>query len=75
MIKIIKFYHQLTSFYFIYTEKTKYVFRSTSYISLLPIVPMKKISLTDEQMKHMKKDELLQQIKEEAVKVRQHLML
>ena len=36
---------------------------------LLPIVPMKKISLTDEQMKHMKKDELLQQIKEEAVKV------
>ncbi len=36
---------------------------------LLPIVPMKKIALTDEQMKHMKKDELLQQIKEEAVKV------
>lgn len=36
---------------------------------LLPIVPMKKISLTDEQMKHMKRDELLQQIKEEAVKV------
>ena len=36
---------------------------------LLPIVQMKKISLTDEQMKHMKKDELLQQIKEEAVKV------
>lgn len=36
---------------------------------LLPIIPMKKIKLTDEQMKHMKKDELLQLVKEEAVKV------
>ena len=30
---------------------------------------MKKIVLTEEQIKHMKKDELLQQLKEEAVKV------
>lgn len=36
---------------------------------LLPIVPMSRITLTDEQMKHMKRDELLQQLKEEAVKV------
>lgn len=36
---------------------------------LRPIVPMSKVTLTDEQMKHMKKDELLQQLKEEAVKV------
>ena len=36
---------------------------------LRPIIPMKKIVLTEEQIKHMKKDELLQQLKEEAVKV------
>ena len=36
---------------------------------LRPIIPMKKIVLTEEQLKHMKKDELLQQLKEEAVKV------
>ena len=36
---------------------------------LRPIIPMPRITLTDEQMKHMKKDELLQQLKEEAVKV------
>lgn len=34
-----------------------------------PIVPMPKVKLTDEQLKHMKKDELLQFLKEEAVKV------
>ncbi|RKI37658.1 preprotein translocase subunit SecA [bacterium D16-51] len=33
-----------------------------------PIIPMKKVVLTEEQLKHMKKDELLQQLKEEAVK-------
>ncbi len=36
---------------------------------LRPVIPIQKISLTDEQMKHMKKEELLQQIKEEAVKL------
>ncbi|MDD7402422.1 MAG: preprotein translocase subunit SecA [Butyribacter sp.] len=36
---------------------------------LLPIIPIKKIKLTEEQMKHMRRDELLQQIKEEAVKL------
>lgn len=36
---------------------------------LRPIIPMKKIVLDEEQIKHMKKDELLQQLKEEAVKV------
>jgi len=33
-----------------------------------PIIPMKKVVLTEDQLKHMKKDELLQQLKEEAVK-------
>lgn len=37
--------------------------------ALLPIVPMKKVKLTEEQLKHMKRDELIQQLKEEAVKV------
>ena len=36
--------------------------------TLLPIIPMKKIVLTEEQEKHMKKAELLQQLKEQAVK-------
>ncbi len=36
---------------------------------LLPIFPMKKIELTEDEMKHMKRDELLQKIKEEAVKL------
>ena len=35
---------------------------------LHPIIPMKKVVLTEDQLKHMKKDELLQQLKEEAVK-------
>ncbi len=35
---------------------------------LHPIIPMKKVVLTEDQIKHMKKDELLQQLKEEAVK-------
>ena len=34
-----------------------------------PIIPMKKVVLTEDQLKHMKKDELLQQLKEEAVKI------
>ena len=37
--------------------------------ALLPIIPMKKVKLTEEQLKHMKRDELIQQLKEEAVKV------
>lgn len=37
--------------------------------ALLPIIPMKKVKLTEQQMKHMKKAELIQQLKEEAVKV------
>ncbi len=37
--------------------------------TLLPIIPMSKIVLTEEQKKHMRRDELLQQLKEEAVKV------
>ncbi len=37
--------------------------------ALLPIIPMKKVELTEEQCKHMKRDELIQQLKEEAVKV------
>ncbi|MCD7824441.1 MAG: preprotein translocase subunit SecA [Clostridiaceae bacterium] len=36
--------------------------------TLLPIIPMKKIVLTEQQEKHMRKDELLQQLKEAAVK-------
>ena len=36
---------------------------------LLPIIPMKKIQLTDEQKKHGTKEELIEQLKEEAVKV------
>ena len=36
---------------------------------LLPIIPMKKIVLTDEQLKHCSKAELMQQLKEAAVKV------
>ncbi len=36
---------------------------------LLSIFPMKKIVLTEEQLKHCKKDELVQQVKEAAVKV------
>ena len=36
---------------------------------LLPIIPIKPVELTEEQMKHMRKDELVQQLKEEAVKV------
>ncbi len=36
---------------------------------LLPIIPIKKIVLTDEQLKHGTKAELTQQLKEEAVKV------
>ena len=37
--------------------------------ALLPIIPMKKITLTEEQKKHMKRDGLMQQLKEDAVKV------
>ncbi len=36
---------------------------------LLPIIPMKKIVLTEEQLKHGTKQDLMQQLKEEAVKV------
>ena len=36
---------------------------------LRSIIPMKKIVLTEEQLKHCKKDELAQQVKEAAVKV------
>ena len=36
---------------------------------LLPIIPMKPVELTDEQKKHMRKNELMQQLKEEAVKL------
>lgn len=36
---------------------------------LLPIFPMKPVAPTDEQLKHMHKAELIQQIKEEAVKL------
>lgn len=36
---------------------------------LLPIIPMPKIKLTEEQLKHGKKDELTQQLKEAAFKV------
>ncbi|WP_066712054.1 preprotein translocase subunit SecA [Clostridium sp. Marseille-P299] len=35
---------------------------------LLPIIPLEPIQLTSEQLKHMKKNELLQQLKEDAVK-------
>ena len=34
-----------------------------------PIIPMKKIVLSDEELKHGSKDELIQRLKEEAVKV------
>ncbi len=37
--------------------------------ALLPIIPMKKITLTEEQKKHMKRDGLMQQLKEDAVRV------
>ena len=36
---------------------------------LLPIIPLKKIKLSEEQVKHIIKAELIQQLKEEAVKV------
>lgn len=36
---------------------------------LLPIIPLSPIQLTDEQKKRMKKNDLLQQLKEEAVKL------
>ncbi len=36
---------------------------------LRSIIPMKKVVLTEEQLKHCKKDELVQQVKESAVKV------
>ena len=36
---------------------------------LRPIIPIPKIKLTDEQLKHITKAELIQQLKEEAVKV------
>ena len=36
---------------------------------LIPIIPMQKIKLTEDQIKHMTKVELVQQLKEEAVKV------
>ncbi len=36
---------------------------------LLPIIPLKKIKLSEEQVKHITKAELIQQLKEEAVKV------
>ncbi len=36
---------------------------------LLPVIPMEKISLSDEQLKHITKAELTQQLKEKAVKV------
>lgn len=36
---------------------------------LLPIVPLEPVTLTAEQMKHMKRNELIQQLKEEAVKL------
>ncbi len=36
---------------------------------VLPVFPMAPIALTDEQMKHGKKDDLVQQVKEEAVKL------
>ena len=36
---------------------------------IIPIIPMEKIKLTEEQLKHAKKDELIQQLKEAAVKV------
>ena len=35
---------------------------------LLPIIPLEPLQLTSEQLKHMKKNELLQQLKEDAVK-------
>ncbi|MBE5966682.1 MAG: preprotein translocase subunit SecA [Lachnospiraceae bacterium] len=35
---------------------------------LLQIIPLSEIELTDEQMKHMKKNDLIQQLKEQAVK-------
>lgn len=36
---------------------------------LIPIIPIKKIKLTQDQIKHMTKAELIQQLKEDAVKV------
>lgn len=36
---------------------------------LIPIIPMQKIKLTDDQIKHITKAELTQQLKEDAVKV------
>lgn len=36
---------------------------------LLPIIPLEKIKLSEEQVKHITKAELIQQLKEEAVKV------
>lgn len=36
---------------------------------LIPIIPMKKIKLTEDKIKHITKAELVQQIKEDAVKV------
>ncbi|HBA98051.1 MAG TPA: preprotein translocase subunit SecA, partial [Lachnospiraceae bacterium] len=36
---------------------------------LIPIIPMKKIKLTEDQIKHITKAELVQQLKEDAVKV------
>ena len=36
---------------------------------LLPIIPFEEIRLTDEQLKHIKKNELMQHLKEEAVKL------
>lgn len=36
---------------------------------LLPIIPLKEISLNEDQLKHIKKAELVQKLKEEAVKI------
>ncbi len=36
---------------------------------LIPIIPLKKIKLSEDQLKHITKAELIQQLKEEAVKV------
>ena len=36
---------------------------------LLPVIPVEPVTLTPEQLEHMKKDDLVQKIKEEAVKI------
>lgn len=36
---------------------------------LIPIIPVEPIQLTDDQLKHMKKNEMVQKLKEEAVKL------